>query len=138
MIPEIGQSGSITIEEDQDEMLPSLTYSVNLEQGRISGRVDGLDALRQAVDKALRTIRYEHLIYSSDYGTEWNLVLGRERLLARAELRRVVTEALLQDDRITEVTFSEIVFSGDQVEMYLTVHSRYGDIQMRKEVTANG
>lgn len=138
MIPEAGQSGYITEQAEEAAESPSLTYGIDWKKGRIAGYVDGLEALKQAVDKALRTLRYEHLIYSSNYGTEWNLVLGQDRLLARPEIRRVVTEALLQDDRIEGVDQLEVSFNGENVSIDVTVRSRYGDIQIRKELNANG
>ncbi|AIQ14620.1 DUF2634 domain-containing protein [Paenibacillus durus] len=139
MIPEAGQSGYITEQADGEASeSPSLTYGIDWKKGRITGYVDGLEALKQAVDKALRTLRYEQLIYSSNYGTEWNLVLGQDRLLARPEIRRVVTEALLQDDRVEGVNQPEVSFNGENVSINVTARSRYGDIQIRKELNANG
>ncbi|MDT3427694.1 hypothetical protein J2Z22_003257 [Paenibacillus forsythiae] len=139
MIPEAGQSGYIAVQtEGETGEAPGLTYGIDWRTGRINGYVDGLDALKQAVDKALRTLRYEHLVYSSNYGTEWNLVLGQDRLLAGPEIRRVVTEALLQDDRIEGVDQPEVSFNGENVSIDIKVRSRYGDIRIRKELNANG
>ncbi|WP_025691974.1 DUF2634 domain-containing protein [Paenibacillus zanthoxyli] len=138
MIPEAGQSSYITEQVEGESESPSLTYGIDWKKGRITGYVDGLDALKQAVDKVLRTLRYEQLVYSSNYGTEWSLVLGQDRLLARTEIRRIVTEALLQDDRVEGVDQLEVSFNGENVSIDITVRSRYGDIQIRKELNANG
>ena len=48
----------------EDETQPSLTYALDAENGRIRGKVDGLEAVKQAVYLALSTERFAHLIYS--------------------------------------------------------------------------
>lgn len=83
MIPAIGKAGPITALLEGEVNLergesPSLTYRMDWERKRITGQTDGLEAVQQAAAKILRTDRFEHLIYSSDYGTEWRLVLGRD------------------------------------------------------------
>ncbi|WP_232231453.1 DUF2634 domain-containing protein [Paenibacillus sp. HW567] len=117
----------------QSSEIPSLTYRMDWERKRILGTIDTLEAVKQAAVKVLQTERYEHLIYSSDYGTEWNLVLGRDRLLARSELRRSVSEALLEDERIRSLEDVEISFNGDNVILNCTVVTYYGNFELRKE-----
>ena len=52
----------------EDETQPSLTYALDAENGRIRGKVDGLEAVKQAVYLVLSTERFAHLIYSWNYG----------------------------------------------------------------------
>lgn len=144
MIPEIGKDGPITASvteapETADSLeMPSLTYRMDWERKRISSHTDGLEAVKQAAVKILNTLRYEHLIYSTDYGTEWDLILGQDRLLVRAELRRILTEALLQDDRITGVDELSIAFNGDNLDVSCTVVTSYGSFRVRKEMNGDG
>jgi len=142
MIPAIGKDGPIisllqgqTSGETAEQ--PSLTYRMDWEKKRISGSIDGLEAVQQAAVKILQTDRYEQLIYSFNYGTEWNLVLGADRLLVRSEIRRVLSEALLQDDRIIGIEDMEVLFSGDNLTVEFTVVTQYGNFQMRKEMSGN-
>lgn len=111
MIP---QGGTIQPDTEVVESLdqPSLTYRLNLEEGTLSGQIDGLEAIKQAVAKVLQTRRFEHLIYSSDYGHELYDVIGRDPLWAYAEIERHIKEALLQDDRILSVDDMNISFAG--------------------------
>lgn len=138
MIPVIGQAGPITTLLEGEVNLergetPSLTYRMDWDRKRITGQTDGLEAVQQAAAKILRTERFEHLIYSSDYGTEWRLVLGKDRLLVRAEIRRIVTEALLQDERILSLENMEVSFTGDHLTFECQVITRYGNFQLRRE-----
>ncbi|MBP2116265.1 DUF2634 domain-containing protein [Paenibacillus silagei] len=141
MIPAIGRSGPVTGALEGNVTAPgnapSLTYRMDWDRGRIGGQVDGLEAVKQAAIKVLQTSRYEHLIYSTDYGTEWKLVLGQDRLLARPELRRLISDALLQDERIQALEDVEIFFDGDMVSFSCTAVTIYGDVELRKEGIGN-
>lgn len=114
---------------------PSRTWKLDLERGRVTGMIDGLEAVRQAVFLILQTERFRHLIYSSDYGMEWNGLIGAAPALVRAELTRRITEALLQDDRIEDVTDFQIDAAGDHMTVRFTVISSYGNFE--QEVSLN-
>lgn len=93
-LPPVGQ---------QKVILPSKTYGIDRENKRISGYVDGLEAIKQAVLLCLSTERFEYPIYSWNYGVELKEIIGKDLEFAKIELQRTITEALLQDDRITGV-----------------------------------
>lgn len=116
--------------------IPGLTYQVGWERGVITGMIDGLDSIRQAVLKILNTERYQYLIYSEDYGTEWQQILGQDHLFVRAETQRMITEALLQDDRIEQIVdFQTYWTSGEDIRVSFTVQTRYGSFQINEEVS---
>lgn len=117
-----------------NEQQPSRTYRIDFENGRIIGKTDGLEAVKQAVYKILQTDRYRYLIYSSDYGMEWEGIIGADPAFIRSELRRRITEALMQDDRIEAVQDFEFAFTGDTATVRFTVVSSFGSYQ--EEVTA--
>ncbi|RCX22597.1 uncharacterized protein DUF2634 [Fontibacillus phaseoli] len=114
----------------------SRTYHLDLQRKKIAGFTDGLDAVKQACLKIFQTERFAHIIYDSNYGFEsWGLI-GRPSGYVRAELKRRITEALLQDDRISEVLDFEIAITGDEAVAGFTVHTIFGDF--RTEVNAHG
>lgn len=115
---------------------PSLTYRIDWKSKRIAGMIDDLDAIRQAVVKILQTERFLYLIYTTDYGTEWNGLLGKDQLYVQSELKRRVREALLQDERITDVDDFRFRFDGDAAIVAFTVVSIYGNFE--QEVRRNG
>lgn len=137
MIPQGGtlKPGSEIVETFEQ---PSLTYDLNLEEGTISGHIDGLEAVKQAVVKILQTRRFEHLIYSSNYGQELDSVIGHDPLWAYAEIERHIKEALLQDDRVLSVDDMNITFTGELAMAEFTVRSVYGTYSMTKEVREDG
>lgn len=101
MIPEI----EITeFEFEEEKNLPSKTYRIDFDAGRISGFTDEIEAVKQAIILILNTDRFRHLIYSWDYGSELKNVIGEDFDIAESEAKRYITEALTQDDRITAVS----------------------------------
>lgn len=113
---------------------PSLTYRLDLETGMIAGRVDGLEAVKQAVYKILQTPRYQYLIYTPNYGHELHTLIGKDPLLVRSEAARMLREALLQDDRVTAVEEVDVETSGDSILLRFRVVSRYGSFRAQQEV----
>ena len=113
----------------------SRTYAVNWQIGRISGTGDGMDALKQAIYTVLQTERFAHLIYSWNYGFEANRLIGQSAAFLRSEIQRLVTEALLADDRITAVENFKISITGKrQAAVEFTAVSVFGEIEIKTEV----
>ena len=130
MIPEV-ETDVIDIEVETE---PSKTYALDIENGRIRGIADELDAVRQAVYLMLNTERYDHLIYSWDYGVELKELSGEQKEYAYPEIKRCITEALLQDDRITAVDDFEFESSLKSVHVKFTVYTIYGDMEVETDV----
>lgn len=107
------------------------TYKMSDTQ--IAGFVDGMEALKQSIYKALLTEQYEYPIYSFQYGIAWKQLIGEDRSYVRAELRRMVEELLMRDDRIRSVDGFEFSFSGDSCHCSFDVSSIYGDIRVTTE-----
>ncbi|MCK9445031.1 MAG: DUF2634 domain-containing protein [Tissierellaceae bacterium] len=92
---------------------PSLTYKLDFERKRISGKINNEEAVMQLVMKILYTERYAYVIYSSQYGTELDRLIGKEYDFIVSDLERTITEALLADDRILSITD----FTTEQTEI---------------------
>ena len=99
MIPKIKTSADITVKEQ-----PTKTYKMELYKGNyILGFVDSQKAMEQAIYKIIRTERYKYIIYSWNYGIELEDLFGMTVEYCVVELERRISEALLQDNRITAV-----------------------------------
>ena len=118
------------------ETLPSRTFRMQEDQKIIAGMADGLQAVKQAVFLILNVERYEWLIYSWNYGMEWEGLIGQPVDFCIPEIERRVREALLQDDRIVAV--EDFTFQADQRKVLarFTVNSIFGSLKMEKEVVA--
>ena len=109
--------------------MPSKQHRMNLEQNRIFGTCDSLEAVKQSIFKILNTERYSCLIYSWNYGIELNNLFGQPPLYVCSEIGRRVNEALSQDDRITAVdNFEFDISKKGVVSVAFTVHTLFGDL----------
>lgn len=115
----------------KEQTYESRTY--HLSETKIEGFVDGLEALKQAIYKILSTEQYEYPIYSFSYGIAWKELIGEEQAYVRAEMKRMIEEALLRDDRIREVDSFRFEFSGDSCRCTFNVSSIYGEFEIEKE-----
>lgn len=114
---------------------PGYTYKLNAKESVISGFVDGKEAYRQAVYKILNTERYDHVIYSTDYGVELRGLIGMPIYYVVPEIQRRVTEAVMQDDRTVDVYgFSFDTSKRGVVSVTFTASSIYGDVDINKDV----
>lgn len=114
---------------------PSKTYKIDFEDGKIIGLCDGIEALKQAAILILQTERFQHLIYSDNYGSEFKNIIGLDRNIAESEHRRVIREALTQDYRIEEVDNFIFNYHKDSVTIEFTILSILGNFEMRKVVS---
>jgi phage baseplate assembly protein W len=101
---------------------------------RISGYVNDLEAVQQAIYLILSTERYKHIIYSWDYGVELLDLIGKPMPYVMAELPRRITEALTQDNRIEDVVDFEFETKGKRLHVKFTVVSSIGNIPTELEV----
>ncbi|QHZ52151.1 DUF2634 domain-containing protein [Paenibacillus larvae] len=129
-------TGSILAPDDtiQITQQPSKTYKIDFEQKRVTGTVDGLESVKQSVKKILCTSRFEHLIYSDRYGSDIKPLIGKTPGLVQSELKRRISEALMQDDRIKEVGNFRFDSSGDSATVSFTITSVFGVINEVQEV----
>lgn len=119
--------------EDNSVIMPSLTYKV--ENGRILGKIDYLEAVKQAVYKILATERFIYEIYSWQYGNDLNVLFGKEILYAETDVRRILEEALLADERVDSVVIEEVKQVGKSgLFVHLTVNTLFGNFKVEKEV----
>ncbi|TLQ29503.1 DUF2634 domain-containing protein [Lentilactobacillus parabuchneri] len=99
---------------------------------------DGKDAMLQAIDKLLQTVRFAYPIYDEDYGHDLEDLLGKELPYTQTEVKRLLTEALEADDRVLDVEVQDIV---PDTKGFLTVTALvttiYGEISISPEVMIN-
>lgn len=126
-------------EDDNTETLPSNTYKIDIENGRVVGMTDGLDAVRQMVFKMLLTDRYSEIIYDDEYGSDLFVLRGKPVDYAKVLTPDYIESCLLQDDRVESV--EDIVITqkdSDTLYASFTVNTVYGSIPIQTEVKANG
>lgn len=124
------------LEQDFEiEEQPSKTYKMNLDGDSVRGFCDELEAMKQTVFRILSTERYQHIIYSWNYGIETLDLYGQPVTYVCPELERRIEEALLIDSRIERVTdFEHDTSVKGVVHTTFTVYTVYGEFSAEKEV----
>ena len=117
------------------DVQPSKTYALDIEKGIIKGYCNGLEAVKQAVYKALNTERYDCLIYSWNYGAEIKELFGKPISLVYPEVKRRIEEGLKQDDRINLVENFSFEKKKGSLKVTFTVVSTEGSFE--SEVNVN-
>lgn len=114
---------------------PTKTYRLDLQKGRINGRVDGLDAVKQSVYLILQTERFYHEIYSWNYGVELENKIGQPFPLIYAEIEDAIMDALIQDDRVLSVNNFSFSQQKSRVRVSFSVETTEGQLALEQEVT---
>lgn len=114
--------------------LPSRTLKLDHDWKTITGTIDQIQAVEQAVFLILTTERYQWLIFSWNYGVELQNLIGKDPEYCIPEIERRIREALLQDDRITAVENFQFELNKKKVLTTFTVISIFGGITTTLEV----
>lgn len=122
------------INDFEEVIEPSKTFYIDFERGRMVSFVDGQEAVKQAIFLMLNIERYDHLIFSWNTGVEFKDLIGKPTAYVASEVQRRITECLLQDDRITDVTDFEVTTSKNKVHVTCTAHTIFGEVQLEREV----
>ncbi|QMV42970.1 DUF2634 domain-containing protein [Cohnella cholangitidis] len=95
---------------------------------------EGADAWVEWCKKALQTERFRYLVYSRDYGQEFNDLIrsGLSRPVIEMEIQRIATETLMVDPRTASVDGFVYEWAGDQCNFTCeisNVHEQTAEIQ---------
>lgn len=129
----IPKSSLLEINEES-KLMPSKTFFIDFEKKKIVGMVDDKKAIEQSIYLALKTERYNYLIFSWNYGEEIHKLVGKSKDLARAELPRLLNECLLVDDRISSLEDIVITDIEEGLHVSFTAVTIHGDIPIESEV----
>lgn len=134
MIPSI----DIMTEEITEIVYPNRTYKIVFGKdencNRICDYVDDLESVKQAILLILSSERYQHLIYSWDYGVELLDLIGKPMPYVMSELPRRIKDALTQDNRIDDVVDFEFEQFGNKLHTKFTVITNVGTFSTELEV----
>ena len=108
---------------------PSKTWIIDRNTMQVSCMDKGLEAVRQAVEIALNVERYRWTIYSANYGSELDGLVGEDEAYIIAEIPRLIEGALSPDSRVVSVDdYTYTRTDTNSLTVSFTVHTVYGDI----------
>lgn len=135
MIPENDDFFSEEQTSENYELSPCVTYKLDWKTKRIIGTIDGKEACMQFIQKALSTDKYAYEIYDWYYGNEILQLVGFPYDYIVARLPKIYKEALLVDDRITDVRDFNFTRTGiDSIHASCEVDTVYGIINYEQEI----
>lgn len=131
----------LDIDEIEDDVsMTTKTYAIDFVNGRISGMIDGLEAVKQAITKILLTERFKNLIYTDDYGCDIKETLsseGNTDEYLEVEIPSLIEESLLMDERILSVENFQITFGSpeyDSMHIVFDVTTIYGNTTVEEVI----
>ncbi|MBD5153795.1 MAG: DUF2634 domain-containing protein [Oscillibacter sp.] len=113
---------------------PSLTWIADPVTNRLRGRGDNWVAVRQAVEVIVNVERFKWQIYTPNFGTDYDGLLGTEPGYAASELRRRLEDAFLPDNRILGIRDYAYTFKDVSLTVTFTVDTVFGDVTSGMEV----
>lgn len=152
LLPE-GYEDEIITTEDVESEKPvgyrnGLSFDYEVGDFRLDGRhkildSDGIESWKSWCINCIRTERYKHLAYGTDFGIEWEAVFAaNSHEEAESILVRQITEALLADpyERTEYVETVEIEWTGpDAMTVKVVVHGMYdATIDITAYITKGG
>lgn len=117
---------------------PSLTYKLDLDTGRIYGKIDGLEAVNQAIRKAIITPRFKCLIYDHQYGSEIeDAVIADDATPDYIETAAegFIIDALKPDTRILKVYDFSFSFKDDSAYISFRCDTIFGDTTVEEVIS---
>ena len=117
-----------------EQQRSSKTFAIDFTARCIGGKIDGLEAVRQAAQLILMTERYEYSIHSWNYGVELGNLIGKPIDIALSSAEHRITEALLTDERILSVGEFKYTMQVGSVVIEFVVRTKYGNFNAQKEV----
>ena len=94
--------------------------------------VYGNEGIKVWIYKAIKTNRYEFEIYTWDYGSEIESLLGKGFQIGfiKSETKRYIEEALSVNPYITKINKIDVDFKTDILTAYVDLETIYGRLNM--------
>jgi hypothetical protein len=113
---------------------PSHTFYLDIDKNIVFGFTDNIDAMKQAIYLILETERYQYVIFSWNYGIELLDLFGKQMTFVLPEIKRRVTEALLQDTRVQRLEDFDFQVDRNKVLTTFTAVTIFGNIRIERVV----
>ncbi|MCM1530127.1 MAG: DUF2634 domain-containing protein [Alistipes sp.] len=117
---------------------PSMTYHLDLDRGRISEKIDGIEAVNQAIRKAIITPRFKCLIYDNQYGSEIEeaIIAGdATQEYIETVIEGFVTDCLKPDTRILSVYDFSVTLENDSAYISFKADTIFGETTIEEVIS---
>jgi hypothetical protein len=131
--------GLVNGEEFEEEELPLYKeFDWNFNENKfklVDGKfvvVEGKDALKIYIYKALITVKNRYKIYSDEYGSDLEKLIGKgfTNGFIRSQVRRYIKESLLINPYIESINNFILDFEDDVLKISLNIGTIYGEVSI--------
>ena len=123
------------VNDFEDEQENTLTFEFTTEKGSRpweyyvrDKKIDGREALQQHIAMLLSIEADQYIIYPYTLGIKTVDLIGMPYYYVIAVIPGRIKDALLNDERITDITDFEFEVNRNELHVTFVVHSIYGDI----------
>jgi hypothetical protein len=135
MLPSIETTDYLTTALLAEQKEKTETFAIHMKENIVSGTIDDLAALQQSIYLTLSIEADQYIIYPHTYGLKTIDLIGEQPYYIRAILTDRIKDALLRDDRITDVTNFEFENNKNKMHVTFTVSTIYGAMNVTKVVS---
>lgn len=128
MLPNIENVDDLILDFEEIEEENTQTFGVHFNENIVTGLIDDVAAVRQSIYLLLNIEADQYIIYPYTYGIETLDLIGKPSYYAMAVLPDRIKEALLSDDRITDVTDFDFEVNRNKLTVKFVVNTIYGNI----------
>ena len=109
---------------------PTRTYNLRFDGQPSFGKLEGLEAMKQAIFLVLNIPRFRHEIFSWNYGSELEPLFGQANtVMLQVRVQEAIRDALIQDDRITDVTGFSFARRGTEMAVSFVAETTEGNVE---------
>ena len=108
-------------------------FDFDFVKGVLTGKkVEGKDALKVWIYKAIKTKRYIHDVYTWDYGNDIEEIIGQgyDKGFIDSEVERRIKDCLMVNEKIKSCHDFNIELSNDHLTVNFKVESVYGEVNI--------
>lgn len=122
--------------EENDQVTTSSIYKeydFDFDKGVLTGKVvEGKEAVKVWIYKALMTKRYVHDIYSWDYGQDLEELIGQgyDKGFIDSEVERRIKDCLSVNEKIESCADFDISLVNDRLNVSFTVNTVFGEVSI--------
>lgn len=128
MLPEIANVDDLVSQFEETFQERTKTFYINTTNNTVGGIIDEVMALEQSIYLLLNTEADQYIIYPYTYGITTLDLYGKPDYYVMAVIPNRIKDALLTDDRITDVTDFSFESEKNKLHVSFVVKTIYGEI----------
>lgn len=129
MLPNTENLDDLIVEFGEEEQASTKTFAINMTENIMGGKIDELEALKQAIYLMLGIEADQYIIYPYTYALQKVDLIGKPSHYVMAVLPGRIKDTLLSDDRITDVHDFEFEVKRRTIHTKFIVDTIYGEVK---------